>query len=192
MKKIETALPEVFIIEPQVFGDSRGWFMETWTEQKCREFGINTNFIQDNQSFTEKKGTLRGLHFQINPMAQCKIVRCISGSVLDVAVDIRKGSPGYLKWVAVELSASNKRQLYIPRGFAHGFLTLTENVEFVYKVDNYYSKDCDRSIRFDDPKINVDWGISKPILSDKDLSAPLLAESDCNFEFNGIGKNKRV
>jgi dTDP-4-dehydrorhamnose 3,5-epimerase len=116
-------------------------------------------------------------------MAQCKIVRCTAGSVLDVAVDIRKGSPNYLKWVAVELSADNKKQLLIPRGFAHAFLTLTDNVEFVYKVDNYYSRECDRSICFNDPTIGVDWRISNPILSDKDRNAPLLAASDCNFIF---------
>lgn len=183
MKFIETALPGVYIIEPQVFGDSRGWFMETWSEKKFFDLGIDTNFVQDNHSFTVNKGTLRGLHFQNYPMAKCKIVRCTAGLVLDVAVDIRKGSPNYLKWVAVELSADNKQQLLIPRGFAHAFLTLTENVEFVYKVDNYYSKEYDRSIRFNNSTIGVDWGISNPILSDKDLNAPLLAESDCNFIF---------
>ena len=187
MKKINTELPEVYIIEPQVFGDHRGWFMETWSEAKYQELGINKCFVQDNHSFTAKKGTLRGLHFQNNSMAQCKIVRCIAGAVMDVAVDIRKGSPNYLKWVAVELSADNKRQLLIPRGFAHGFLTLTDNVEFVYKVDNMYSMECDRSIRFDDPTISVDWGISNPILSEKDLNAPLLANSDCNFVYEPNG-----
>jgi dTDP-4-dehydrorhamnose 3,5-epimerase len=187
MKKISTELPEVYIIEPQVFGDHRGWFMETWSEEKSKELGINKHFVQDNHSYTAKKGTLRGLHFQNNPMAQCKIVRCIAGAVMDVAVDIRKGSPNYLKWVAVELSAENKLQLFIPRGFAHGFLTLTDNVEFVYKVDNLYSMECDRSIRFDDPTIRVDWGISNPILSEKDLNAPLLANSDCNFVYETNG-----
>lgn len=183
MKRIETSLTGVYIIEPQVFGDYRGWFMETWSEKKLSDIGIDRKFVQDNHSFTGKKGTLRGLHFQNNPMAQCKIVRCLAGAVLDVAVDIRKGSPNYLKWVVVELSAENKKQLFIPRGFAHAFLTLTDNAEFVYKVDNDYSKECDRSIRFDDPAIGVDWGISNPILSDKDLNAPLLADSDCNFVY---------
>jgi dTDP-4-dehydrorhamnose 3,5-epimerase len=181
MKKINTELPEVYIIEPQVFGDHRGWFMETWSESKYKELGIIKHFVQDNHSYTAKKGTLRGLHFQNNPMAQCKIVRCVAGSVIDVAVDLRKGSPNYLKWVAVKLSAENKLQLFIPRGFAHGFLTLTDNVEFVYKADNFYSVEYDRSIRFDDPTIGVDWGISDPVLSEKDLDAPLLIESDCNF-----------
>jgi len=183
MKRIETSLPGVYIIEPHVFGDHRGWFMETWSEKKLSDIGIDKKIVQDNHSFTEKKGTLRGLHFQNNPMAQCKIVRCVAGAVLDVAVDVRKGSPNYLKWVAVELSAENKKQLFIPRGFAHAFLTLTDNAEFVYKVDNNYSKECDRSIRFDDLTIGVDWGISNPILSDKDLNAPLLADSYCNFVY---------
>lgn len=185
MKKIATSLPGVYIIEPQVFGDYRGWFMETWSEKKFSDIGIDIKFIQANHSFTAKKGTLRGLHFQNNPIAQCKLVRCIEGAVMDVAVDIRKGSPNYLKWVAVELSAENKKQLLIPRGFAHGFLTLTDNVEFTYKVDNGYSGEYDRSIRFDDPTIGVKWGISSPILSEKDLDAPLLADSDCNFVYKG-------
>ena len=189
MKKINTSLPEVYIIEPQVFGDHRGWFMETWSEAKYRGLGIHKHFVQDNHSFSAQEGTLRGLHFQNNPMAQCKIVRCIAGAVMDVAVDIRKGSSYYLNWVAVELSAENKRQLFIPRGFAHAFLTITDNVEFVYKVDNLYSAECDRSIRFDDPSINIDWGISKPILSEKDLAAPLLADSDCNFVYQPFGEN---
>jgi len=185
MKKIETALPEVFIIEPQVFGDHRGYFMETYNEAKFHELGITNVFVQDNQSFTAQKGTLRGLHFQNDPMAQAKLVRCGRGAVLDVAVDIRKGSPNYMKWVAVELSAENKRMLFIPRGFAHGFVTLTDDVEFCYKVDNLYSKENDRGIRFDDPAIGVEWGVENPILSQKDTSSPLLKDSDCNFVYEG-------
>jgi dTDP-4-dehydrorhamnose 3,5-epimerase len=181
MNKIATILPGVWIIEPQVFGDHRGYFVETYSQKKFADLGIPNEFVQDNMSFTAQKGTLRGLHFQNNPAAQCKVVRVTRGAVLDVAVDIRKGSPNYLKWLAVELSEENKRQLYVPRGFAHGFLTLTENVEFVYKVDSLYNKECDRSIRFDDASIGVDWGISNPILSQKDLDAPLLKNSDCNF-----------
>jgi len=185
MKKIETALPEVFIIEPQVFGDHRGYFMETYNEAKFHELGITNVFVQDNQSFTAQKGTLRGLHFQNDPMAQAKLVRCGRGAVLDVAVDIRKGSPNYLKWVAVELSAENQRMLFIPRGFAHGFVTLTDDVEFIYKVDNLYSKENDRGIRFDDPAIGVEWGVEDPILSQKDTMSPLLKDSDCNFVYEG-------
>ena len=121
------------------------------------------------------------MHFQNNPMAQAKLIRVTQGAVLDVAVDLRKDSENYLKWVAVELSAENKKQLYIPRGFAHGFLTLTDNVQFVYKVDNYYSAKDDRSIKFDDESIGVEWGVENPILSDKDKNAPYLKDSDCNF-----------
>lgn len=181
MKIIDTAIAEVKIIEPDVFGDHRGWFMETWSEPKYEQLRFIP--VQDNESFTAKRGTLRGIHFQQTPMAQAKIVRVTSGAVLDVAVDLRKGSPTYLQWVAAELSAENKRQFYIPRGFGHGFVTLTDNVQFSYKVDNLYSKECDRSVRFDDPAISVDWGIQEPILSDKDRSAPLLLDSDCNFKY---------
>lgn len=183
MKRINTILPEVYIIKPQVLRDHRGWFIETWSETKFDEIGLNKHFVQDNHSYTAKKGVIRGLHFQNDPMAQCKVVRCIAGAIIDVAVDIRKGSPNYLKWVAIELSADNQLQLLIPRGFAHAFLTLTDDVEVAYKVDNLYSKENDRSIRFDDPVIGIDWGIRNPILSDKDLNAPLLAKSDCNFVF---------
>lgn len=180
-KKIETSLPGVYILEPQVFGDHRGYFTETYSKQAFAQIGIYDNFVQDNQSFTAKKGTLRGLHFQNDPAAQCKVVRVIRGAVLDVAVDIRKGSPNYLKWTGVELTEDNFKQFYIPRGFAHGFVTLTDDVIFAYKVDNIYSKENDRSIRFDDPSIGVDWGIDNPILSEKDANSPLLADSDCNF-----------
>lgn len=155
--------------------------METYSLPVLAEMGIDTVFVQDNQSYTKEMGTLRGLHFQKDPMCQAKLVRVVRGAVADVAVDLRLGSPTYLRWVKVELSAENKRMLYIPRGFAHGFVTLTPDVEFVYKVDNLYSKECDRSIRFDDPTIGVNWGISQPILSEKDLRAPLLADSDTDF-----------
>ena len=181
MNIIQTELEGVFIIEPKVFGDNRGYFMETYSMQKLKEAGIETVFIQDNQSFSAQKGTLRGLHFQLHPKAQTKLFRCIKGAVLDVAVDLRKASPNYKRWVAVELSEQNKRQLYIPKGFGHGFVTLTENVEVFYKVDEYYAPECDRSIRFDDPEIGVDWKLTQPVLSNKDLCAPLLKDSDINF-----------
>ena len=183
MKKHDTALPGVLIIEPQIYGDHRGYFMETYSAEALALFGVNQAFVQDNQSYTAVKGTLRGLHFQNDPMSQSKLVRVNRGAVLDVAVDLRKGSPCYLQWVGVELSEENRRMLFIPKGFAHGFLTLTNDVEFLYKVDNIYSKDLDRSIRFDDPQIGVEWPILNPLLSQKDLSAPLLAQSDCNFIF---------
>jgi len=183
MQKIATDLPGVFIIEPQVFGDHRGWFMETYSASKFHEIGIDTIFVQDNQSFSAQKGTLRGLHFQNDPQAQTKLVRCTKGSILDVAVDIRKGSPTYRKWVAVTLTADNYRQLYIPKGFAHAFLTLTEDVEVQYKVDEYYSPACDRGIRYNDPDIGVIWGDIEPVLSDKDQKSPLLRDSDSNFTY---------
>jgi dTDP-4-dehydrorhamnose 3,5-epimerase len=181
MNIIKTKLDGVVILEPQVFGDHRGWFMETYSKQKLSELGIDTEFIQDNQSFSAQKGTLRGLHFQKGPKAQTKLLRCTKGAILDVAVDLHKDSPNYKKWVAVELTEENKRQLFIPKGFGHGFVTLTDDVEVQYKVDEYYAPDCDRSIRYDDPEIGVDWSITNPILSDKDLKAPLLKNSDVNF-----------
>jgi dTDP-4-dehydrorhamnose reductase/dTDP-4-dehydrorhamnose 3,5-epimerase len=183
MQVVRTDIEGVYIIEPKVFGDHRGWFMETYSKLKLVQQGIGVDFIQDNHSMSTKKGTLRGLHFQINPKAQTKFVRCIKGAILDVAVDIRKGSPTYKKWIAVELSAENKKQLFIPKGFAHGFLTLVDDVEVQYKVDEYYTPECDRSIRFDDPEIGINWGISNPILSEKDLKAPLLKDSDHNFVY---------
>jgi len=183
MKKIETKLPGVYIIEPQVHGDHRGYFMETYSTKAFADIGIDTVFVQDNQSFTAKKGTLRGIHFQNNPMAQAKLVRVTRGAVLDVAVDLRKGSPTYRQWIGVELSSKNKRMLFIPRGFGHGFVTLADDVEFCYKVDNLYSRECDRGVRFDDPAIGVDWGVSEPVLSRKDTESPMLEESDCNFVF---------
>ena len=175
------------VIQPAVHGDNRGYFMETYNEQDFGDRGLNYRFVQDNQSYTAKKGTLRGIHFQNAPMAQAKVVRVTRGAVMDVAIDLRKGSPTYKQWVAVELSAENRRMLVIPRGFGHGFRTLTDDVEFCYKVDNLYSKECDRSIRFDDPSIGVDWGeVYDELLSAKDMNAPLLENSDCNFVFGEI------
>lgn len=181
MKLIDTKLKGVYILEPKVFGDERGWFMETYSQIKTPE--IACNFVQDNHSYSKEKGILRGIHFQNGEHAQAKLVRCIRGAVLDVAVDMRKGSPTYMHWEAVELSAENKRQLFIPRGFGHGFLTLTEDVEFVYKTDNYYNYESDRSIIWNDPDIGVDWETENPILSDKDSKAPRLKDSDCNFKY---------
>lgn len=183
MNIIKTDIEDVIIIEPKVFGDHRGWFTETYSKEKFKEFGIDIDFMQDNHSLSAQKGTLRGLHFQLNPKAQTKLVRCTKGKILDVAVDIRDGSPTYKKWVAVELTEENKKQLLIPKGFAHGFLTLTDDVEVQYKVDEYYSPENDRSIRYDDPEIGVDWGIEDPILSEKDLNAPLLKDSNINFMY---------
>ena len=174
------------VIEPAVHGDARGYFMETYSQRDMEESGININFVQDNQSMSVK-GVLRGLHFQKN-FPQTKLVRVIKGSVFDVAVDLRSDSETYGKWYGIELTEENKKQFLIPRGFAHGFLVLSDTVEFCYKCDNLYSKDCDRNIRWDDPDINVDWkalGMEElvPMLSEKDANAPLLKDSDCNFKF---------
>ena len=181
MKVIETEIKDLYMIEPQVFGDSRGWFMESWSQKKMEEAGLFYNFVQDSHSFSEKKGTLRGLHFQKGSSSQAKLVRCVKGAVFDVAVDLRKNSKTYKKWVGCILSEENKKQFLIPRGFAHGFLTLTDNVEFVYKADNYYDPQADRNIIWNDEEINVDWGIENPILSEKDKKAPKLSESDVDF-----------
>lgn len=183
MKIIDTEIPEVKIIEPQVFGDHRGWFYESYSYEKLKSLGIDTVFVQDNRSYSKEKGTLRGIHFQKNPMSQTKMICCTRGKILDIAVDLRKGSPTYLKWVKAELTEENKRFLYIPKGFGHGFVTLTDDVEVLYKVDEYYSPEHDRSIRFDDKAIGVEWGVEKPILSSKDMNAPLLCESDADFNY---------
>ncbi len=179
----ETAVNGVFEIVPKVFGDNRGWFYESYSKEKFEKLGITADFVQDNRSFSAQKGTLRGLHCQTNPKAQAKLITCLKGAILDVAVDIRKGSPTYMKWVAVELNEDNKKMLYIPKGCLHGFVTLTDNVEVTYKVDEYYSPENDRSVCFCDPEIGVEWGIESPVLSEKDKNAPLLKDSDVEFYF---------
>ena len=180
-----TAIPDVVIIEPKVHGDSRGYFVETFVSNKLEEFlGYQINFCQDNES-KSSKGVLRGLHYQLPPHAQTKLVRVIHGRVLDVAVDIRKNSPTFGKYVAVELSGENKKQLLIPRGFAHGFVVLEDDTVFAYKVDNYYSPECDRGIAFDDKNLNIDWILKKEELnlSPKDTKQPKLNETNDLFEF---------
>ena len=181
MRIIDTALAEVKLVEPTVFGDNRGWFYESYSYEKLRALGIDVKFVQDNRSYSKEKGTLRGIHFQKTPMAQSKLICCTRGKILDIAVDLRKGSPTYLKWISAELSEENKCMLFIPKGFGHGFVTLTEDVEVLYKVDEYYSKAHDRSIRFDDKEIGVEWNIDEPVLSQKDKDAPLLCDSDIDF-----------
>lgn len=176
MQVTKTTLEDVLILEPKVFGDARGWFMETWSARKFEAAGLNFNFVQDNQSYSAQKGTLRGLHYQTAPFAQAKLVRCTRGKLLDVAVDIREGSETFAKWVAVELTAENKKQLLIPRGFAHGFITLTDDVEIQYKADNFYSPTCDGNIRWNDAEIKIDWPFEPTILADKDAKAPTLRE----------------
>ena len=176
MQVTKTNLEGVLIFEPKIFGDARGWFMETWSARKFEAAGLNFNFVQDNQSYSAHKGTLRGLHYQTAPFAQAKLVRCTRGKLLDVAVDIREGSETFAKWVAVELTAENKKQLLIPRGFAHGFLTLTDDVEIQYKADNFYAPNCDGNIIWNDAEIKIDWPFAPTILADKDAKAPTLRE----------------
>jgi dTDP-4-dehydrorhamnose 3,5-epimerase len=185
VKITETQLKGVVILEPSIYGDHRGWFTETYSQAKLKHAGIELDFVQDNHSFSATKGTLRGLHYQLNPKAQTKLVRCTSGSIFDVAVDIRKGSPTFGKWFGVELSAENKKQLLVPQGFAHGFMTLTEDVEVQYKVDEVYSPEHDRGIIWNDSTINIDWPIDiEPILSTKDEGAPTLVDAENNFVWN--------
>ena len=181
MEFIKTELDGVYIVQPKVFGDSRGFFMESYSEREFKKAGFNYNFVQDNHSLSEKKGTLRGIHFQKGEMAQAKLVRCTRGAILDIAVDLRKESPNYKKYIAVELSADNKRQLLIPRGYGHAFLTLTDFVEVQYKADNFYSPEHDGGVLWSDPEIGIDWGDMAPILSEKDKNAPLLADADIYF-----------
>lgn len=184
MKFIKTHLEDVLVVEPAVFGDHRGWFMETYSEAKFHEQELRYQFVQDNQSYSAVKGTLRGLHFQINPKAQTKLVRCTRGSIFDVAVDIRQGSPSYGKWFGIELNAENKKQLLIPKGFAHGFMTLTEDVEVQYKCDELYAPECDGGILWNDPDIAIEWPIDViPVLSAKDEQAPLLKDVTHNFVY---------
>lgn len=176
MDILKTKLNGVYILIPQVFGDHRGFFMESWSRRTMEEAGLFYDFVQDNHSLSTVKGTLRGLHFQKGDKAQAKLVRCVRGAVLDVAVDLRHDSSTYKQWVGVELSEENKKQLLIPREFGHGFVTLTDHVEFLYKADNYYAPEADGGIRWNDPDIGVDWGISEPILSEKDTKNPFLKD----------------
>ena len=185
MNFIKTNIPDVVIIEPQVHGDDRGYFIETFRADKLEEFlGYKINFCQDNES-KSSKGVLRGLHYQLAPYAQTKLVRVIQGKVLDVAIDIRKNSPTFGQHVAVELSSENKRQLLVPRGFAHGFVVLEENTVFAYKVDNYYSPECDRGIAFDDEALGIDWILNNEALnlSAKDKVQPKLSETNDLFNY---------
>jgi len=185
MTFIRTDIEDVVICEPVVHGDERGYFVETFRADKLEAFlGYKINFCQDNES-KSSKGVLRGLHYQLPPFAQTKLVRVIQGRVLDVAVDIRKGSPTFGKHVAVELSAENKRQLLVPRGFAHAFVVLEDDTVFAYKVDNYYSPECDRGILYSDEALEIEWPISPEELnlSEKDTKQPKLSETDDLFEY---------
>jgi dTDP-4-dehydrorhamnose 3,5-epimerase len=177
------AVPEVMLIEPKAFGDDRGWFMETYKRSEFEAHGIAVEFRQDNHSRSTGKGVLRGLHYQKDPAAQGKLVRCVVGTIFDVAVDIRKGSPTYGQWVSAELSAENRRMLWVPAGFAHGFCTLTDVSEVVYTATAEYSPAHDRGIRWNDPALGIRWPVQTPVLSIKDAQAPTLAEADNNFQW---------
>ena len=182
MKFIETELKGVYIVEPAVFGDHRGFFLESWSRRAFEEAGFNYEFVQDNHSSSTVKGTLRGIHFQRGDKAQAKLVRCVRGAVLDVVVDLRPSSPTYKRWLGLELSEENKLMLLIPRGFGHGFVTLTDNVEFMYKADNPYAPEADGGIRWNDPELGIDWGIENPILSAKDQMTPFFRDAVTDFE----------
>jgi dTDP-4-dehydrorhamnose 3,5-epimerase len=178
----KTDIPDLLIFEPAVYKDNRGYFFESYNEQTFFKEGIRNHFVQDNQSFSAF-GVIRGLHYQLDPHAQCKLVRVLQGKILDVAVDLRQSSKTFGKWIAVELSAGNKRQLFLPRGFAHGFSVLSETAEVSYKCDGFYNKESEGGIRYDDPQLDIDWQIpaGKAVVSEKDLALPLFAECRNNF-----------
>jgi dTDP-4-dehydrorhamnose 3,5-epimerase len=184
-----TELEGVLLIEPAVHGDGRGWFYESWSGRDFEAAGLRYGFVQDNHSYSAERFVLRGIHFQNGASAQAKIVRCTRGAVADVVVDLRRGSPTYLRWIAAELSARNKTQILIPRGYGHAFLTLEPDTEFQYKADGYYDPAADRSIRWDDPDIGIGWSRwlrgGAPVLSDRDRAAPLLRDSDVDFVYRG-------
>lgn len=182
MKAIETSFKDVYLLEPNVFGDARGYFMESYNKKVFAELGLDFDFVQDNQSLSTQVGVIRGLHYQLNPKAQTKLVRVLQGAIYDVVVDIRKSSPAFGKWQGFILSEDNKRQLLVPKGFAHGFCTIVPNTVVAYKVDEYYSPEHDRGILWNDPALGIDWPTSQPILSEKDKCHPVLAEAEMNFE----------
>lgn len=181
MKIVKTFIEDLYVVEPIVHGDSRGWFSETYNLNELKKHGINIDFVQDNHSFSKEKGVLRGLHLQNDPFAQTKLVRCTKGKIFDVAVDLRPKSKTYLKWFGIELTQDNHKMLLVPKGFAHGFLTLGENTEVQYKVDQFYNKDSDRSIKYNDPLFSIKWPKMNYQLSDKDKLAKVYNETDVNF-----------
>jgi dTDP-4-dehydrorhamnose 3,5-epimerase len=182
----QTALPGVLLLKPARFGDARGFFSESWNRETLASHGITLDFVQDNHSLSSAVGTVRGLHFQAPPHAQDKLVRCGRGALFDVAVDIRKGSPTFGRWVGYYLTAENGLQLLIPKGFLHGFVTRAPETEIVYKCTDYYAPDCDGAVRFDDPDLGIDWGLTEDaVLSDKDAHAPLMADFESPFTYGG-------
>lgn len=185
MKIHKTSLGEIALLEPDIFRDQRGFFMESFNDRKLKNLGIEFRGVQDNHCLSEKTGTLRGLHYQLLPAAQTKIVRVTSGVIFDVAVDIRDGSPTFGQWMGTTLSAENRMQIFVPKGFAHGYITLAPNTEVQYKVDEFYSLEHERSIAWDDPDIGIAWPLQNPILAEKDLNAPGLKNAEINFSYNG-------
>jgi dTDP-4-dehydrorhamnose 3,5-epimerase len=185
MPFIQTNIPDLLVFEPTVFEDSRGYFFESFNLKNFEAEGIEINFVQDNQS-SSQYGVIRGLHYQLHPFAQVKLIRALVGSILDVAVDIRKNSPTYGKSFSIELSAENKKQLFIPAGFAHGFSVLSDHAEVLYKCDSFYNRESEGGILFNDPSINIDWKIpaGKEIVSEKDKGLPLFANCKNNFEYS--------
>lgn len=181
MEVKELGLPGVKLLTPKYFEDYRGYYCETYSARTMREIGLDFRFVQDNHSMTLKKGTIRGIHFQNNPVPQIKLVRCTRGKIWDVVVDLRRDSPTFKQWLSVELSEENRTQIIIPSGFGHGFLTLCDNCEVQYKVTGLYEPTLDRAIAWNDPEIGVSWGISDPIVSVKDTKAPQLKDSDVNL-----------
>nr|WP_318527630.1 dTDP-4-dehydrorhamnose 3,5-epimerase [Actibacterium sp. XHP0104] len=181
----ETPLPGVKLLTPRRFGDARGYFAETWNARRMAAVGLDLNFVQDNHSLSAAVGTVRGMHFQAPPHAQGKLVRCGRGALYDVVVDIRKGSPAYGQWFGAELSAENGKQLWVPAGFAHGFVTRAPDTEINYKCTDFYAPETEGAIRFDDPDVGIDWGIdaASALLSDKDAAAPLLSQIDSPFTY---------
>ncbi|MED4599487.1 dTDP-4-dehydrorhamnose 3,5-epimerase [Paenibacillus validus] len=181
MKLIHTELQGVYIIQPDVYQDQRGFFLESYNKEKFNELGIGVTLLQDNHSFSKESNVIRGLHYQINPCAQAKLIRVITGSIFDVVVDLRKDSSTYGQWISIILDDKNKQQLFIPQGFAHGFCTMLPNTHVMYKVDNYYSPEHERGIRWDDPDLAIQWPTNSPILSGKDKELPLLKETEITF-----------
>ena len=185
MRTRRTCLPGVLVITPSRFEDKRGWFSATWTRASFAEVGIELDFVQDNHSFSAACGTLRGMHYQKPPHAQDKLVRCSRGAIWDVVVDVRQGSPSFGQWLGEELTAENGKQMLVPKGFLHGFVTREPDTEIIYKCSDYYAPDCDGAVRFDDPDIGIDWGLGEttPVLSDKDASAQLLRDFESPFTY---------
>ena len=181
MTVTELSLAGVKILEPKYYEDYRGYYVESYSSRTLKEFGINNVFVQDNHLLSFRAGTIRGIHFQNTPRAQAKLLRCTRGSILDVVVDLRKNSPTYKKWLSIEITADNRKQIYIPKGFGHACMSLVDDTEVQYKVDELYEPEYDRAIAWNDSELGIEWGIPNVIVSEKDKNAPILSKSDVNF-----------